>query len=152
VSKACIFLPDALPPIASRHRLCFDGKPRWTLAHFVKSIRAQRSVRLAVHGSGYRRAIRALFDVTDAKRLELTGVDGEPLVPELTEERLEQQSKHSSHLLGFDANWKQQPHLNDVSGGVPPPKPLKCISLAFSVASGCSPKLERTRQAEESGN
>jgi hypothetical protein len=31
-------------------------------------------------------AIRALFDVTNAKRLELTGAEGEPLVPEMTEE------------------------------------------------------------------
>lgn len=31
-------------------------------------------------------AIRALFDVTNAKRLELTGAEGQPLVPEMTEE------------------------------------------------------------------
>jgi hypothetical protein len=31
-------------------------------------------------------AIRALFDVTNAKRLELTGAEGELLVPEMTEE------------------------------------------------------------------
>ncbi|HXH40570.1 MAG TPA: hypothetical protein VNN08_18200 [Thermoanaerobaculia bacterium] len=31
-------------------------------------------------------AIRALFDVTNAKRLELTGAEGEPLMPEMTEE------------------------------------------------------------------
>lgn len=34
-------------------------------------------------------AIRALFDVTNAKRLEVTGLGGEPRVPEMTnEERL----------------------------------------------------------------
>lgn len=31
-------------------------------------------------------AIRALFDVTNAKRLEVTGADGEPLVPEMTDD------------------------------------------------------------------
>jgi len=31
-------------------------------------------------------AIRALFDVTNAKRLEVTGADGEPLVPEMSDE------------------------------------------------------------------
>jgi hypothetical protein len=31
-------------------------------------------------------AIRALFDVTNAKRLEVTGADGEPLVPEMNDE------------------------------------------------------------------
>ncbi len=31
-------------------------------------------------------AIRALFEVTNAKRLEVTGADGKPLVPEMTDE------------------------------------------------------------------